>query len=42
MKTKKSFLQEFKSMLFDYKIIYIFLAYIVISLLTNFVVDMYQ
>ena len=38
MKTKKSFLQEFRSMLFDYKIIYIFLAYVVISLLTNFVV----
>ena len=28
---EKTFLQEFKSMLFDYKVIYIFLAYVIIS-----------
>lgn len=28
---KRTFLQEFKSMLFDYKVIYIFLSYVIIS-----------
>lgn len=38
MKNQKSFLEEFKSMLFDYKVIYIFIAYIIISLLSSFII----
>lgn len=38
MKNQNSFLEEFKSMLFDYKVIYIFIAYIIISLLSSFII----
>lgn len=38
MKNQKSFLEEFKTMLFDYKVIYIFIAYIIISLLSSFII----
>lgn len=38
MKTNKTFNEEFKTMFFDYKIIYVFIAYIIISILSSFLI----